>query len=255
VRHANPIEVSVLRPLIGIPTHTHIVNDSTRYAGLATYTRAIDRAGGAPIFIPLNLSDDSLRALFERLDGLMLQGGDDMHPREYGEDIAPYCGAIDAAADTTELRLLRWAFETSLPIFGICRGIQTLNVAAGGSLYQDIDAQLTNPLHHPHIKGNPPNFRAHLVDIDPSSRLARTLGATHVEVNSRHHQSVKQVAPGFCVTARAPDGIVEAIESTNGRFALGVQFHPENLIDDDPRILRLFESFVMAAQSQNRSVA
>ncbi len=130
-----------------------------------------------------------------------------------------------------------------------------INIAAGGSLYQDIDAQLTNPLHHPHIQGNPPNFRAHVIDVDPASRLARALGATHFEVNSRHHQAVKQVAPGFCVAARAPDGVVEAIESTNGRFALGVQFHPENLIDDDPRILRLFESFVNAARSQDRSVA
>lgn len=233
-----------MKPLIGIPTHTHIDDKTVRYAGLATYTRAVDLAGGAPVFIPLNLSDDALRVIFERLDGLLLQGGDDVHPREFGEQVAPYCGEIDPAGDATELRLLRWAFEKSLPILGICRGIQVLNVAAGGSLYQDIDSQLSNPLHHPHIKGNPSNFRAHTIDIDPQSQLARALGTTHIKVNSRHHQAVKQVAPGFHIIARAPDGVIEGIEADDGRFALGVQFHPENMVDDDARVIGIFKAFV-----------
>jgi putative glutamine amidotransferase len=240
-----------LKPLVGIPTHTYIADGVTRYAGLASYTRAVDCADGAPVFIPLNLDDETLRAIFDRLDGLLVQGGLDVHPKEYGEEIAPYCGEIDSAEDATELRLLRWAFEKTLPLLAICRGIQILNVAAGGTLYQDIDAQLPNPLHHPHIKGNPANFRAHTIEIEPRSRLARVLGATQIAVNSRHHQAVKQVAPGFHITARAPDGVVEAIEPDDSkRFALGVQFHPENLIDDDARILNLFKEFIHEIQSR-----
>jgi len=242
-----------LKPLIGIPTHTFIADNITRYAGLASYTRAVDRAGGAPMLVPLNLDDATLRAIFDRLDGLLLQGGLDVHPQEYGEARAPYCGEVDVAEDTTELRLLHWAFEKPLPMLAICRGIQVLNVAAGGSLYQDIDAQLPQPLHHPHIPGNPPNFLAHTLDVEPPSRLARALGTTRIAVNSRHHQSVKQVAPGFHVTARAPDCIVEAIEPDDPqRFTLGVQFHPENLIDDDARMLNLFQTFVREIQLRQK---
>ncbi|MEW5721133.1 MAG: gamma-glutamyl-gamma-aminobutyrate hydrolase family protein [Chloroflexota bacterium] len=243
-----------MKPLIGISMHTFVADNITRSAGLASYTRAVDRAGGAPIFIPLNLDDETLRAVFARLDGLLLQGGLDVHPKEYGEEVAPYCGEIDAAEDATELRLLKWAFEKPLPTLAICRGIQVLNVAAGGSLYQDLDAQVPNILHHPHIKGNPPDFLAHPIRVEPDSRLGRALGAPEIAVNSRHHQAVKQIAPGFRVTARAPDGVVEAIEPDDPRrFILGVQFHPENLIDD-ARILNLFQAFVRESESRARSV-
>jgi putative glutamine amidotransferase len=245
-----------LKPLIGIPSRTYTDGALVRYAVISTYTRAVELAGGAPIAIPLQLGEETLSGIFARLDGLLLAGGADVHPREFGEEVAPFWrGEIDRERDIVELNLLRWAMHEQMPILGICRGIQMLNVAAGGSLYQDIDSQLTNPLHHPQIKGNPPNFRAHSIDIDPQSRLSRVLSTTQIEVNSRHHQSVKQVAPGFCVTARAPDGVIEGIESTNGHFALGVQFHPENLIDDDPRMVRLFQEFVDATQSKDGSMA
>jgi len=171
-----------------------------------------------------------------------------VHPGEYGEPVEPFCGEIDTARDAVELRLLCWALEKPLPILGICRGIQMLNVAAGGSLYQDIAAQLSNALYHPHIKGNPYHFRAHPIEIVHSSRLARALGTLNIEVNSLHHQAVKQVALGFHVIARAPDGVVEGIEADDGRFALGVQFHPEWMIDDDARMVRIFQEFVQAIQ-------
>lgn len=242
-----------MKPLIGIPTRSQVENDLVRYSALATYTRALDLAGGAPVLIPLNLSDDTLRALFERLDGLLLQGGVDVHPREYGEEVAPYCGEIDEARDATELRLTRWALEARLPILAICRGIQLLNVAAGGSLYQDIAAQVPNALPHPHVKGNPYSFRAHAITIEPESHLARALGTMQLEVNSLHHQAVKQVAPGFRVVARAPDGIIEGIEAENAHhFALGVQFHPEWMIDEEPRMANLFRAFIRTIE--NRSV-
>ncbi len=237
-----------MKPLIGIPTRTlKDLEPNPSYGIRATFTRAIELAGGAPVLIPLQLSNESLRAIFARLDGLFLAGGVDVHPREFGEEVAAYCGEIDADRDAVELRITRWALEKGMPVFGICRGIQLLNVAAGGSLYQDIAAQIPNALPHPHRKGNPYNFLAHAIAIEQPSRLARLLGTTRVEVNSLHHQAIHRVAAGFRVIARTPDGIVEGIESENGKYAWAVQFHPEWLIDDDARMLALFEDFVAAS--------
>ena len=244
-----------MRPLIGIPTRTYTDGALVRFAVGSTYTRALELAGGAPTAIPLQLSEETLRDIFTHLDGLLLAGGADVHPGEFGEAVEPFCGAIDRARDATELQLLRWAIDQKLPILGICRGIQMLNVAAGGSLYQDIGAQAPHALRHEHSHGEPYDRLTHSIEIDPSSRLARALGVTRLDVNSLHHQSIKQVAPGFRVVARAPDGIVEGIESRNGHFAVGVQFHPEWLIDDDARMVRLFAEFVDAAKNSNRSVA
>jgi putative glutamine amidotransferase len=242
-----------LKPLIGIPTRTQDEGDLRRYTGLATYTRAIDLAGGAPVLIPLGLNDDTLRAIFSRLDGLLLQGGVDIHPNEYGESVEPYCGEIDPERDRIELTISRWALEGQTPILGICRGIQTLNIAGGGSLYQDIPAQLEDKLTHQHIKGNPYDYLAHTIEIDPDSRLAHALGTTQLQVNSLHHQGLKQLAPGFHIVARAPDGIIEGIETNDPkRFVLGVQFHPEWMIDSDARMLGIFKTFVNAIE-QGRS--
>jgi putative glutamine amidotransferase len=244
-----------MKPLIGIPTRTQTVDNITFHALASTYTRALDLAGGTPLLIPLRLGEEALRDIFARLDGLLLAGGVDLHPREYGESVEPFCGEIDEARDAAELRLTRWAMQKHMPILAICRGIQTLNVAMGGSLYQDLAAQVANSLPHRHVKGNPYNLLVHSIEIDTQSALARTLGATHVEVNSLHHQAVKQVAPGFHSVARAPDGVIEGIEADDGRFALGVQFHPEWLHDDDTRMLRLFAEFVRASQNGGRSTA
>ena len=234
-----------MKPLIGIPTRTIKDNETYPSFGIrGTFTRSIELAGGAPVLIPLQLSGESLRAIFARLDGLFLAGGVDVHPREFGENVEPYCGDIDPARDAVELAVTRWALKENKPVFGICRGIQSLNVAAGGSLYQDIKTQMPATLEHPYQKGNPYQHRAHDITIDADSRLGRALGATRVAVNSLHHQALKQVAPGFRVIARAPDGIVEAIEATNGAYAVAVQFHPEWLIDDDARMIGVFQDFV-----------
>jgi putative glutamine amidotransferase len=244
-----------LKPLIGIPGDTQVEGDSVRYLAYASYVRAVHRAGGAPIMIPLGLDKDTLRTIFSRLDGLLIQGGEDVHPNEYGEKLESFCGKIDPDRDATELVMLRWAFEKNLPTLGICRGIQMMNVAAGGTLYQDIDSQMPGSLHHPHINGNPADFRAHSITIEPSSRLANAVGTTEIQVNSRHHQAVKALAKGFQIIARSSDGIIEAMESTNGHFALGVQFHPENMIDSDIRMLGIFRTFVEAIEHQDRSDA
>ncbi len=237
------------RPVIGIPARS-VVDSSNgfRYSGIPlTYSNAVERAGGAPILIPLHLSEETLKAIYSRIDALLLAGGVDVHPKEFGEEVQDFCGEIDTARDETELRVTRWALADGHPIFGICRGIQMLNVAAGGSLYQDIPAQLQTEQNHSYRKGDPYNLRAHPVEIDPKSRLANWLGTPAIEVNSLHHQSLKDVAPGLRVIARSPDGIVEAVESEDDRFLIGVQWHPE-LLDDDERFGKLFEAFVESAR-------
>ncbi len=242
-----------IRPLIGIPTRTiSDGNKDVRYGALSTYTRAVDVAGGAPILIPLRLAEDTLRTIFEQLDGLLLAGGVDIHPKEFGEEVLPACGEIDISRDETELRLTRWALAEGKPVFGICRGAQLLNVAAGGSLYQDIDAQLsTETKHDYHVPEA--QVLAHPVEIQPDSRVARALGVTRLDVNSLHHQALKKVAPGLNIVARAPDGIVEAVEGTDGHFVVGVQFHPEWLLDEDARMVGLFADFVAHAREYHES--
>ena len=244
-----------MRPLIGIPTRTYVDDKIVRFAVASTYTRALEVAGAAPVAIPLQLGEDTLKDIFAHLDGLLIAGGADVHPSEFGEAVEPFCGEIDRARDNVELQLLRWGIQQEVPILGICRGIQMLNVAAGGTLYQDIGAQVDHALKHEHVKGAPYNRLTHSIEIDPESRLALALGTTRLDVNSLHHQSVKQVAPGFHVVARAPDGIVEGIERLNGSFAIGVQFHPEWLIDDDARMVQVFRHFVDAANHHDRSSA
>ncbi|MBI5650624.1 MAG: gamma-glutamyl-gamma-aminobutyrate hydrolase family protein [Chloroflexi bacterium] len=238
-----------MRPIIGIPARQIEFEGIARFAMATTYTRALERAGGAPLIIPLELGAETLRAIFARLDGLLFAGGVDVHPKEFGEPIETFCGAIETDRDEIELKLARWAIAENKPILGICRGIQLINIAAGGSLYQDIAAQVPDVLHHPHIKGNSYGHLAHTIEIAPGSRLSRALGATQMQVNSLHHQSLKAIAPGFQIVARAPDGIVEGIESRNGAFAVAVQFHPEWMQDDDARVLNLFRDFVDVARA------
>ncbi len=234
-----------MKPLIGIPTRLIQPEELTLNALSTTYTHALELAGAAPVLIPLGLSEDTLQEILARLDGLMLAGGVDVHPSEYGEGAEPFCGDIMRERDVVELPLIRWALEQDKPLLGICRGIQMLNVAAGGSLYQDIPTQLPGAAQHSHLPGDPYNRRVHSIDIEPDSMLARALGTTRAEVNSLHHQSVKDIAPGLRVVARAPDGVVEAIEANRG-LALGVQFHPEWLVDDE-HMLQIFRAFVARA--------
>jgi putative glutamine amidotransferase len=183
----------------------------------------------------------------------------DVDPAHYGEDPHPKLGKVDPSLDQAELALARWALADGLPVLGVCRGIQTLNVAAGGTLYQDLESQYPGALFH---ACSPPDYprthRAHTIAVEPGSRLAGILGAREVSVNSRHHQAVKDLAPGFAETARAPDGVIEGIEAGHARpgrgisardrgFAVGVQWHPESLAAEDPQMLALFGALVGAA--------
>jgi len=213
-----------------------------------SYLRALEIAGGAPLLIPITGQERTLRALYRHIDGLLLAGGVDIDPAHFDEPHHPKLGKIDTQRDWTELTLTPWAIADGMPILGICRGVQTINVAAGGTLWQDIEAQVPDSLRHPWYPDYPFNRLSHQVQLEPGSRLAELIGAVETKVNSLHHQAVKDVGAGLRATAQSADGIIEAIESTNGSWVLGVQWHPEWLIDDNPGMLRLFESFIAASE-------
>jgi putative glutamine amidotransferase len=244
------MEEAAVYPLIGIPGHgdQSSRSGSPIFAQNRTYVEAVTTAGGAPVLIPPNLDEGGLRAIYERLDGLLLAGGEDVHPKHYGEAVHEKCGESDEARDAVELTLAGWALAEGLPILAICRGIQVLNVAAGGKLYQDIASQVPDSLKHDCWPDYARNYLAHQVTVNGDSRLAAILGQRQVGVNSTHHQAVKDVPPSFRVVARATDGLIEAIEGHDHPFALGVQWHPEELVEDAPPMRRLFEEFVSAAR-------
>jgi putative glutamine amidotransferase len=233
-------------PLIGITIHPVTAPDR---ADLDTLVEAIvqcvERAGGLPLLIPLGLGETTLRNLFARLDGLLFSGGGDVHPERYGAAWHEKLDGVDAERDRTELALARWAAAGDKPFFGICRGSQALNVALGGTLHRDT-SECVEANRHTFSPGFPNDYLAHEIKVEEDSVLSRIVGRPVIAVNSLHHQAVKDVAPGLAVSARAPDGLVEAIEIPHHRFALAVQWHPECL-PDAPEHQALFEAFVAAA--------
>jgi putative glutamine amidotransferase len=240
-------------PLIGITTfHRRPASNhgSAMQAQQASYLGAIAGAGGAPILVPLYLEENALQAIFERLDGLVLPGGVDVSPDVYGEAPHDKLGRVYEPLDRTELALTRWAVAVDCPVLAICRGIQVLNVALGGSLYQDIPSQLPDALEHDRFRsrGYPPIDQAHDVNVEAGSRLAAALSATQVTTNSRHHQAIKVPASKLATVAYTSDGLIEGVEMPGARFIIGVQWHPENLVDKDPAMRCLFETFVEAAR-------
>ena len=193
----------------------------------------------------------STDAALEGLDGLILTGGDDVGPARYGEAAHPKTVEAEPARDEFEIALVNGARAQQLPLFAICRGIQVLNVACGGTLVQDIPAQINGALNHSlTVPPNSPYSLAHEVWVEKDSILSKLMGdrltADTCEVNSRHHQAVKDVAKGFRVAATAPDGVIEAIEDPAARFCLGVQWHPENFWRTG-EFRALFEGFLEAA--------
>jgi putative glutamine amidotransferase len=237
------------RPLIGLTTHRRDSDDGPPgvFALRVTYVEAIRRAGGLPVLIPLGLAEAELRDLYERIDGLLLSGGGDIHPEAYGMELTGDCRLMDADRDRVELALTRWAVDEEKPLLGICRGAQTFNVALGGTLYRDIQTEHPGQTKHDYYPGYAYDFPAHPVQVTEDTLLARALGAPMVAVNSLHHQAARQVAAPLVPVAYSPDGVVEAVELPGHRFALGVQWHPEWL-PDMPEMRRLFESFVESAR-------
>jgi putative glutamine amidotransferase len=243
------------RPIIGIPTQTlHAMDGIPKglpesWVMNQRYSRVVAAAGGLPVMIPLLEDEDTLRALYDRMDGVLIPGGVDLDPTNYGETPLPTCGRLDPARDRVELRFARWAIAEGKPFFGLCRGLQIVNVALGGTLYQDIAAQRSDAIKHDYFPtaGYSRDHLAHSVTVTSGSRLDALVGTAPLRVNSMHHQAVKGLAPGLAPTAMAPDGLIEALESTDQQFVLGVQWHPESLTERDPRMQRLVAGFVEAA--------
>ena len=246
----------VKRPLIGV---TMGREKSQRFFGLSlfimnqTYVRTLENLGALPVMIPLNMSDATLRGTFERLDGLFLPGGEDIDPSNYGEDRHPLLGATDHERDRTELLLTSWALQAGMPVLGVCRGVQKINVACGGTLTQDLHSVRPDLEKHDYF---PPSFEryriSHAIAIEPDSHLARAMGQVH-EVNSMHHQGIEEVGYGLRVVARADDGLPEALEAPHLPFVVGVQWHPEELSKTDQMSANLFFNFVRAAAGDWRS--
>jgi putative glutamine amidotransferase len=234
-------------PLIGLPTLAIPPGPKPPRFGInQSYVRALTAAGCAPVLIPILDDEDRLRAIYDRLDGIVFPGGADVAPQEYGEAPIDNLNIIEAPRDRTELTLARWAFADDLPTLGICRGQQLLNVALGGTLYQDLRYQGVTTVEHSDADGRARNALLHRVRLDPGSRLAQLIDETSIEVNSLHHQAVKSVAPRLKVTGTSDDGVIESLESDDRRFLIAVQWHPEE-IDDLPWVQRLFAGFANAA--------
>jgi putative glutamine amidotransferase len=218
----------------------------------ARYVDVLRQAGAVPWIVPLLPHDkETMAEIFSRLDGVFLTGGADVDPATYNESKLPACGYTDPARDAVEIMLLNHARETHKPVLAVCRGIQILNVCYGGTLYQDIPTQVPAAMKHDHFpsKENIPTrqYLSHDITVTPNTRLRSILEDAVVPVNSMHHQAIKDLAPGLRPNAYAPDGIIEGVEGTNGQYLMAVQWHPEELVDTQPSMMRLFESFIAAA--------
>ena len=207
------------------------------------YVAALESAGIVPVVVPPLASEESVNAILDRVDGLVLSGGEDVEPSLYGQPRSAECHASNLSRDRTEIALVRAARDRRIPVLAICRGPQLLNVALGGTLIQDIPAEVPNALGHEAREDRA--ARVHEVIIDEGSLIADAIGATQITVNSLHHQSVRDVAPGLKVTARAPDGIIEGLESeSDDWWVMAVQWHPEEMNDSpEPWDRGLFRAF------------
>jgi putative glutamine amidotransferase len=214
----------------------------------ARYLRAIEDLGGVPLVLPLASDRSIRRELLKELDGLLLTGsGPDLPPRLYGERQRYKFRLVSPRRYEFELEVAKMASGQNMPIFGICGGMQALNVALGGSLFQDIPSQLSSTI--PHRSPLPATRLSHSVRIAPHSLLHRITRRARIRVNSSHHQSVNRLAPSLVVSAVSSDGVIEAIESPRHPFLLGVQWHPEFLYDSHDVQRRLFRTFLQAAKT------
>ena len=215
---------------------------------LPGYMDGLAAAGGLPVMLPLNDSGEDLKQLCEMCDGFLLTGGHDVSPELYGAQKLDVCGACSPERDRMEAKLLQYAMEADKPVLGICRGIQVLNAALGGTLWQDLPAQ--NPSNIEHHQTPPYDKPAHPVTILPDTPLAEALETEVLTVNSYHHQAVRELAAPLRVMAVAPDGIVEAVHHPDYRFIWGVQWHPEFAWKSDPSAGIIFKTFVEACRKE-----
>lgn len=243
-----------MKPLIGITcnysqqdlgTSTGIGVPGQHWTLIATdYVHAVEKAGGIPMLLPFTDDTQTLFELTDRCDGILITGGDDVAPFLYGEDVSHRTAHLEPVRDKQEYLLMKHLLEqSSVPLLGICRGCQILNVAVGGTLYQDLP---TEGKYHTLLNASRDSF-AHRVRIQKGSRLEQIIGSDSILTNSYHHQSVKDVAPGLTVTGTTADGVIEAVEKDGDRFILGVQWHPE-MTWSCPINQKIFQAFIKACE-------
>lgn len=244
------------RPIIGLTTYRKIAQDSGAplYGLMQSYVNAVAAAGGIPLLIPLGLDSADLPDILQRVDGLVLPGGGDIDPMAYQGTYHERVRDIDADRDRVEINLAREAVRTEKPFLAICRGHQVLNVALGGTMWEDLASQRSGSIRHDYFGEGERTDRPHLVQVRKGSHLGLILNSEEVPVNSLHHQGLRDLAPELTVSATAPDGLVEGVEIEGHVFAIGVQWHPENLVNIDPAMRNLFVSLVEASANGSRRV-
>ena len=235
--------------LIGI---SGSVSKSEKEMSIQTcYTNALMKAGALPVLLCPNMDDDMLSACLDTLDGVLLAGGNDIAPDRYGHDPIDELGEVNPLRDEFEGRLVRMAAQRKMPVFGICRGVQSMNVAMGGTLWQDVPSQYRTPeggkgIAHSQTRAD--YYTSHRVKLEKDTLLYRVIGRDEIWVNTFHHQAVRDAAPALRIGAHATDGLIESVEHTELPFFLGVQWHPERYFDRDETSMCLFTAFVNAAK-------
>lgn len=235
-------------PLIGITTAPHFLRNGLSHDRLAhTYIQAVKTAGGIPVLLPSSLQGTDLTVLRERLDGILLSGGGDIDPQRFGGIPSETIDDVSEKRDELEFALVKLSVETDWPLLGICRGMQVINTALGGSLYTDLPSQYGTSVNHSTPDENGRDFLAHEVTIKSDTFLAGILKSQQFWVNSFHHQGIQRAAEKLVLSAVASDGLVEGLELPGRRFFVGVQWHPECL-PLQAEAQALFETFIRAAQ-------
>lgn len=236
-----------MHPLIGMTCAL----DGQFYRFGTRYVEAIERAGGVVVGLPPADNVERVLQIVRQVDAVLLPGGNDIDPDHFGEKVLPENGRIEPGRDRLELAVARLALAEGIPLLGICRGAQVLNVAAGGTLYQDIYTQTTTRLQH--NQKAPDWYPTHRIEVSPGSLLAGILEVLELRVNTFHHQAVRRVANSLIAVAHSDDGIVEAIEAPGHPFAVGVQWHPEIMATRDARQQNIFDALVQAAAERSRA--
>jgi putative glutamine amidotransferase len=247
-------------PVIGITADSSgceqtgsTTNPQALYSLLSRYCDAVENAGGLPIIIPHSRSRTQIRHLLRRIDGLLISGGGfDIDPTYYGEQPLAKLGKLNPQRTFAELESIAFGLDRDLPMFGICGGAQAINVALGGSLYQDIATQLPAALTHQQEEHS--DNKGHVVEVARGTLLYKICGRQRLEVNTTHHQAIRELGTGVAINATAPDGVIEGIESKKHSFVLGLQWHPEVLARREIIQRKIFASFVSACKRLHRGI-
>lgn len=231
-----------MKPIIGI---TPIYDpEKESFWMLPGYMQALENAGALPVMLPMSSDEQVIKKIMSSVDGILFSGGHDLNPALYGEEIIPQCGKYIAPRDASEKKLMEYAIVADMPMLCICRGFQLMNTVLGGTLYQDIPTQLVSDIVHRQDK--PYDKPVHSVIITEGTPLHDLLQTDRLEVNSRHHQGIKDLSPILGIMAEAPDGLPEAVYISGSNFAWGIQWHPEHMHSVSEESRKIFDAFTVA---------